>query len=211
MEAAVEFFVSQGSYWLMVAALIAAGLGVPFPEDIVMISGAVLAQRGVTDLWLTVAALAFGVFVGDSVLYWIARALGPRIYEWRLIGRAMPPERRRWVEEKIEKHGGLVVFFARHVAGFRGPTFAVCAIHGISYARFIFWDMLALAISLPMWMALGWFFSDRIDQALAHASTAEQVVTFGILGVVALVVVANVVRQLWKARTPVESEPSPAE
>lgn len=199
MEAAVSFFVAQGSYGLMIAALIAAGLGVPFPEDIVMISGAVLAQRGITDLGLTVAALAVGVFLGDSALYWLARYIGPRIYQWRLL-RAVGPERRRWIEEKIEKHGGLVVFFARHVAGFRGPTFAVCAIHGISYWRFILWDMAALAISLPLWMALGWFFSDRIDQALAHASTAEYALTFGILGAVVLAIAINVVRRLMQTR-----------
>ena len=85
MEQAVQFFVENGSYGLMIAALIAAGLGLPLPEDIVMISGAILAQRGLTDLWLTVAALAFGLFVvgldasSDASVPWtvlVARSLG---------------------------------------------------------------------------------------------------------------------------------------
>ncbi len=208
MEQAVQFFVEQGSYWLMIAALVAAGLGLPLPEDIVMISGAILAQRGITDLGLTVAALAVGVFLGDSALFFIARAIGPRIYEWRFMKRLMPPARRAWLEGHIARHGSAVVFFARHVAGFRGPTFAICAIHGISYVRFILWDLLALAISLPVWMGIGWFFSDRIEDALATASTAEKVVTFGILGVVILLVGYQVSRSIAK-RVPGAAAPPP--
>ena len=87
MEQAVEFFVANGSYGLMIAALVAAGLGLPFPEDIVMISGAILAQRGITTLPLTVLALAVGVFLGDTALFFMARRIGTAIYSWRWIQR----------------------------------------------------------------------------------------------------------------------------
>lgn len=191
MEQAVAYFVSHGSYGLMIAALVAAGLGVPFPEDIVMISGAILAQRGLTNLWLTIAALAVGVFLGDSALYWIARRIGPAIYGWRWIARVLPPTRRAWIEARIAKHGSLVVFFARHVAGFRGPTFAIAAIHGISYPRFIFWDMVALAVSLPVWMGLGWVFADSWDQLMAYTQSAERAITIGVIALVVLLLVGH--------------------
>jgi membrane protein DedA with SNARE-associated domain len=191
MEEAVAFFIEHGSYGLMTGALIAAGLGLPLPEDIVMISGAILAQRGITDFWLTVLALTVGVFLGDSALFMIARRIGPAIYEWRWIKRVMPAERRTWIEANIAKHGMLVVFFARHVAGFRGPTFAIAAIHGMSYVRFIIADMVALAISLPLWMGLGWFFSDSIDELVNHTATAERWVTIGVIAIVVLFIAAH--------------------
>lgn len=202
MEAVVELLVQQGSYLVLFAALVIAGLGVPLPEDLVMISGAILAQRGITDLPLTVGVLAFGVFVGDTVLYFFARRVGTAVYQWKLVNRMMPPARRKWVEEKIEKHGGLVVFCARHVAGFRGPTFALAAIHGISYPRFIFWDMLALVISLPLWMGLGWFFGDSIDQLMNHTATAERLITLGVLGAVVVgLAIHGIVSAIRKRRT----------
>ncbi|AKF05081.1 DedA family protein [Sandaracinus amylolyticus] len=200
MEQAVQFFVENGSYGLMIAALIAAGLGLPLPEDIVMISGAILAQRGLTDLWLTVAALAFGVFAGDSALFFLAKRIGPGIYKWRPIQRMMPEPRRRYVEGLMEKHGTLVVFFARHVAGFRGPTFAIAAIHGISYPRFIIADMLALAISLPLWMGLGWFFADSWDELFSHTQTAERAVMIGVLIIVVVLVVGHYVSKSIKKK-----------
>lgn len=211
MQEAVEFFIAQGSYGLLFAALIAAGMGLPLPEDIVFISGAVLAQRGITDLPTTVAVLAVGVLVGDSILFFLARRLGPAIYERAFVKRVMPPERRAWVEDKIRRYGGGVVFVARHVAGFRGPTFAICAIHGISYPVFLFFDALALAISMPLFMAMGWFFSDALDAALAEAASAERLIMLGVVGLVLLGVVIHAIRSWWTRRAAVPaSEPSSA-
>lgn len=206
VETVIAFFLEHGSYGLMIAALVAAGLGLPLPEDIVMISGAILAQRGITDLSLTVLALTVGVFLGDSALFLIARKVGPAIYEWRWIKRVMPAPRRAWIEDRIAKHGMLVVFFARHVAGFRGPTFAIAAIHGISYARFIIADMIALAISLPLWMALGWFFSDSIDELLNRTATAERLILVGVVGVVLLIVVGHAISTWVKRRRQASAE-----
>lgn len=216
MEALVELLVHEGSYLVLFAALVVAGLGIPLPEDIVMISGAILAQRGVTDLGPTVAVLAFGVFVGDSLLYWVARRVGVAVYEWKLVKRVMPAPRRAWLEGKIDKHGGFVVFCARHVAGFRGPTFALAAIHGISYPRFIFWDMLGLFISLPLWMSLGWFFGDSIDQLMNHTATAERIATVTVLGLIVLVIAVHAIVSALRRRralvdAPTASEPDPSE
>jgi membrane protein DedA with SNARE-associated domain len=207
MEDVVGFFVEQGSYGLMFAALVAAGMGVPLPEDIVFISGAILAQRGVTDLRMTVATLAAGVFVGDTVLFFLARRIGPAIYERKFIKRVMPPERRAWFEDKIRRYGMLVVFCARHVAGLRGAIFAVSAIHGISYVRFIVADMLALVISMPLFMALGWYFSTSVDTALTHAATAEQWVMIGIVSVLVLAALVHGVRTYLKRRRDIAAAP----
>jgi membrane protein DedA with SNARE-associated domain len=209
VQEAVEFFIAQGSYGLMFGALIAAGMGLPLPEDIVFISGAILAQRGVTDLWATVAVLAVGTLLGDSILFFLARRLGPAIYDRAFVKRVMPPERRAWVEDKIRRYGGLVVFGARHVAGFRGPTFAICAIHGISYPTFLLFDAIALAVSMPIFMALGWWFSDTIDAALSEAASIERLIMLGIVALVLLVVVIHAIRG-FLARRRDAAEPPPS-
>jgi membrane protein DedA with SNARE-associated domain len=213
MDEAIRFFVEQGSYGLMIGALVAAGLGVPLPEDIVMISGAILAQRGITDLGTTVAAIALGVFLGDSALFVLARKLGPAIYEWRFVKRVMPEARRRWVEDKIARYGGLVVFCARHVAGFRGPTFAIAASHGMSYPTFIFWDLLALAISLPLWMGLGWFFGSSMDRLVEYTESAEIAITAGVLALIVFLIaghyVVRAIRRRMEARVARGAPPQP--
>jgi membrane protein DedA with SNARE-associated domain len=182
----------------MFAWIIAAGLGLPLPEDIAMISGAILAQRGVTDLATTVAVLSSAVLLGDTILYFIARRLGPAIYERKFIARVMPPERRLKVEEMIRNYGSFVVFGARHIAGVRGAIFAMCAIHGISYPRFIIADALALAISMPVFMAIGWLFSDSVDQVLSNAASFRNYIMIAIGGIALLVGVVHLVRVAMK-------------
>lgn len=209
MQDAVAFFVAQGSYGLMFAALIAAGMGVPLPEDIVFISGAILAQRGITSLPLTVLVLSVGTLLGDTVLFFLARRIGPSIYERAFVKRVMPADRRAWVEDKIRRHGGWVVFFARHVAGFRGPTFAVCAIHGISYPVFLACDAIALAVSMPVFMALGWWFSDNIEAALSGAASAERLVMLGIAGLFILAALVHAARSVLRARSAKSAEGAP--
>ena len=211
MEDVVQFFIEQGSYGLMFGALVAAGMGFPLPEDIVFISGAILAQRGITDLRVTALTLASGVFVGDTVLFFLARRIGPAIYERKFIKRVMPPARREWFEDKMRRYGMLVVFFARHVAGLRGAIFAVSAIHGISYGRFIVADMLALLVSLPLFMALGWYFSTSIDTAVSHAATAEQWVMIAIVSGLALLAVLHGVRLYLKRRRELRTAATPPE
>lgn len=215
VEAGIQFFIEQGSYGLMFAWIIAAGLGLPLPEDVAMISGAILAQRGITDLWVTVAVLTVAVLLGDTILYWIARRIGPAIYERKFIQRVMPPERRTYVEGLIGKYGPLVVFGARHVAGLRGAIFAMCAIHGISYPRFIIADALALALSLPVFMTIGWLFSDSIDRVAENAATFEQYVMLGLGGIVLLVGLVHLGRtalKRWRERAAsAATEPAAAE
>lgn len=198
MDSAIYFFLEHGSYGLMFAWIIAAGLGLPLPEDIAMISGAILAQRGVTDLATTVAVLSSAVLLGDTILYFIARRLGPSIYERKFIARVMPPERRLKVEEMIRNYGSFVVFGARHIAGVRGAIFAMCAIHGISYPRFIIADALALAISMPIFMAIGWLFSDSVDQVLSNAASFRNYIMIAIGGIALLVGVVHLVRVAMK-------------
>ena len=198
MDSAIYFFLEHGSYGLMFAWIIAAGLGLPLPEDIAMISGAILAQRHVTDLTTTVIVLSTAVLLGDTILYFIARRLGPAIYERKFIARVMPPERRLRVEEMIRNYGSFVVFGARHIAGVRGAIFAMCAIHGISYPRFIIADALALCISMPVFMAIGWFFSDSVDQVLSNAATFSTYLRVAIGALVLIVGVVHLIRVAMK-------------
>lgn len=209
MGDAIQFFVEHGSYGLMFAWLIAAGMGAPLPEDVAFISGAILAQRGLTDLRTTVLVLTLGVFLGDTILFFLARRLGPAIYERRFIKRVLPAERRAWIEDKIKRYGGFVVFCARHVAGLRGPTFAIAAIHGISYPRFILWDMLALAVSMPVFMWIGYAFAGSIASITSNAASFEQYAMAGIGGVLLLIGAVHLVRTLVKRAREGQAEAPP--
>jgi membrane protein DedA with SNARE-associated domain len=210
MNETVQFFVEQGSYGLMLAALLIAGLGLPLPEDIVLISGGILIQRGVTSIWATVTICVIGVLVGDTTLFLLARRAGPAMYRRKFIAKVLPPARRAKLEGLFAKYGGLVIFCARHVAGLRAPVFAVAAIHGMSLWRFLLWDTLALGVSLPVVMYLGWLFADSIEQALDNVATVEHYILIAVFAVILLVAAWHTIKAIRKRReAPPVEEPAP--
>ena len=121
----------HGSMALVFAWLLVGGLGVPLPEDAALLAAGVLIERGATNAVFAGAVVLFGVLLGDSILFFAARRLGPAAYDRKLIRRVLPPERRAKIESAYQRYGGRLVFFARHVAGLRAAVFAMAGIHGM--------------------------------------------------------------------------------
>src|SRR5690606_109372 len=114
----------HGSLILIFLWLLVGGMGVPVPEDIAVLSIGVLIHRGAVDPVLALAVGFVGVLGGDAILFQAARRLGPRALDRPLFQHVLPPARRARIEDLFRRHGGRLVFFARHVAGFRASVFA---------------------------------------------------------------------------------------
>lgn len=169
----LESLVAHGSLLLLFAALVTAGLGVPIPEDLVLLAAGALAHRGIAPVVLVVPVCMAGVLAGDTLLFLMARRLGPRALERRMFRRLLPEGRRARVEALFARRGNWVVFLARHVAGLRAPVFALAGIHGMPLSRFLLWDGLALCLSAPLVLALGWWSSSHLELARRGVARAE--------------------------------------
>jgi len=163
----------HGSLALLFALLVAGGLGVPFPEDLVLLTAGVLVHRGVVPLPYALALCMFGVLLGDFLLFNTARRLGPAALDRPMFGRLLPPQRRRRIADVLKRHGSLIIFVARHLAGLRAPVFAMAGMHGMSPLRFIVVDALALCISAPLVVGLGYLFSQNIELARRGMASVE--------------------------------------
>lgn len=195
MHGALEYLIRFGSYELIFAGLVAAGLGVPITEDVYLLASGVLAQRGLVSLPAIFTVCCVGVLIGDLTIFTIARRLGNAALDRGWFRRFLTPERRARIERLVDRRGGLIIFGARQVPGLRAPTFAVAAIHGMRLWVFVFWDVLALCISAPLFFGLGYLFSDQIEKVRRGVESARYVLT----GVsLALVVAAVVTWALWK-------------
>jgi membrane protein DedA with SNARE-associated domain len=170
----------HGSMALVFAWLLVGGLGVPLPEDAALLAAGVLIERGATNAWFAGALVLFGVMLGDSILFFAARRLGPRAYDRKLIKRVLPPERRAKIENAYARYGGRLVFFARHVAGLRAAVFAMAGIHGMRPRRFLLWDGAAACISIPFVMGLGYFGSKHIDKMRAGIAAAHHYILLAV-------------------------------
>jgi membrane protein DedA with SNARE-associated domain len=176
---------AHGSLALLLLLLLVAGIGVPIPEDLVLLAAGALSHRSGVSLFLTIAVCYMGVVGGDSLVFWSGRRLGNALFERRMFRRLLTPARRRRIEGMFERRGSAMVFFARYMAGIRPLTFALAGMHGMEFRRFLFWDALAACISVPTVTVLGFVASQHIEQ-VAHGVHR---VGYWIAGLVALAAV----------------------
>jgi membrane protein DedA with SNARE-associated domain len=188
--------------------LLLCGFGLPMPEDVILVTGGVLAwlasplehaslagmlrDRGLlTMIWVGLA----GILAGDSVIFLAGRRFGARVADFRPLRRIVTPEKLELVERKIRHRGNLVVVFARFLPGLRAPTYFTVGHARMPYWKFILYDGIAALVSAPLWICVGFWFGSDLQKAARVAAQFSHYILLG-LGVVA---VALIVRW-WTAR-----------
>jgi membrane protein DedA with SNARE-associated domain len=172
----LDILLSHGSIGLVVLALVVAGLGLPVPEDIMLLAAGVLVYRGEVSYVGALAACAVGVIIGDTTIFLIARRLGPAALVRRPLRWLITPERRVKIEEMFRKRGKVIVFLGRHMAGLRAPIFAMAGINGIKLRDFWLYDGLGLCVSAPVVIGIGYVLADQLDHAKARLKQFETIV-----------------------------------
>lgn len=156
------------SLWGPFVVLLLCGLGLPVPEDIVLISAGAL---GVLDdrSWLQVSAVMYlGVVGGDSITFFAGRFFGMRLRASPRFQRIFPPAKQDKVEALFERHGSTGMFLGRFLPGLRAPIFFTAGSMKVSYWKFLCFDGFAALLSVPFFVWLGhWLwvtFQDDIEQ-----------------------------------------------
>ncbi len=187
--------VGYGFVFLM---LVLCGFGLPLPEDVLLVTGGVLAWLASPLENVTLRAMLLdpglqamtavglgGILVGDSVIYWMGRRLGVRVAEFRMLRRLVPPEKLEEVEKRLRHRGKIVVVVARYLPGLRAPTYFTVGHARMPFWQFLVFDGMAALISAPLWVWLGFWFGDDIERAAVEASRFGHFILLGVGIVVA--------------------------
>lgn len=126
--------------YLTVAAVIGAeSMGIPMPGEVTLVTAALLATSGVTNLWTLAIAASAGAIVGDSIGYAIGRR-GGRPLLLRL-GRRFPrhlgPKQLGRAEWVFQRWGLWAVFFGRFFALLRILAGPLAGALRVPYPRFL--------------------------------------------------------------------------
>ena len=113
----LQQLVSTHGYWVVALIVGLESLGLPLPGETILVLAAIYAGTEPSfNLWILIAAAAFGAIAGDNIGYW----LGAR-YGYALLLRY--GDRIGMIEARIKlgqylflKHGAKVVFFGRFIA-----------------------------------------------------------------------------------------------
>jgi membrane protein DedA with SNARE-associated domain len=194
-EALLEYFQGSAlSLWGPFVVLLLCGLGLPIPEDIVLI---VAGALGVIDgrSWLEITILMYlGVMGGDSIIFFIGRIFGARVRESPRFQRIFSKEKQAKVEVFFDRHHSTGLFLARFLPGLRAPIFLTAGSMRVSYLKFLLFDGFAALISVPFFVWLGhWLWIkfgediEAINKALARThSYSLWVALLALLGIAGL-------------------------
>lgn len=164
------------SYLGLFLVLLAAGMGVPLPEDIPLLAAGWLVHRGQADLYLMILTGLIGVMVGDSIIFSAGRRYGAHIVEHRWLRRIAKPWLLEKARQKYEKHGAKILFAARFMPGLRAVLFLTAGICRVPFWKFFVIDGFAALISVPVWVVVGYKFSDYIHEIVGGTRTATIVI-----------------------------------
>jgi membrane protein DedA with SNARE-associated domain len=191
--------VGLAAYSLVFLILLAAGFGLPLPEDIPLVMGGVLAYRGQADLWMMIFVGYFGIVLGDSVMFALGRRFGRNVGSKPPTGffsRIATPAARARVEGLFKKHGEKIVMVARFLPGIRTVTYFTAGSVGMKYVRFIVYDSIAALASAPIFVVLGYRYGEDIESLLTRIASGERNVMLGLLAIILSVVLFG----RWRSR-----------
>lgn len=194
--------IARFTYVGIFLVLLVASLGVPIPEEMPIIAGAVLSHDGAVRWWITLPISFVGVLSGDVILYWVGFHWGERVVNWRVVRLVLPPEREAWLKAAYRRHAVKTVFIARHVIGLRAAAFLTAGIARVAFWKFLATDAGAALISVPLSFALAYLFTDQLEGLLADVRRTERWVGLGVVVAVALAVAFA----LWRGRRRVAAE-----
>lgn len=185
-------------YVFVFVVLLLCGFGLPMPEDVVLVTGGVLAWLS-SDLesvslagmfrdpgLLAMVAVGLGgILAGDSVIFWAGRRFGHRVADFRPLRRIITPEKLELVEKKVRTRGNVVVMFARFLPGLRAPTYFTVGHARLPYWKFLLFDGAAALVSAPLWVCVGFWFGSDLEEAARVASQFSHYILLAVAVVLA--------------------------
>jgi pimeloyl-ACP methyl ester carboxylesterase/membrane protein DedA with SNARE-associated domain len=138
-------------WWLLVIVLAVATL---VSEDLTVIASGLLVATGQIDIAVALLGCYIGIIIGDFGLVLIGRFAGRRVLKWPFFRKALPERSlRRW-EKTFDRHLAKTVFLSRMLPGARLPMYVAAGLLSNRVFEFMFWMLIAVALWLPVLMAL---------------------------------------------------------
>lgn len=184
----IDAILNNVSYFGIAFALLLTGMGLPVPEEVIVIVAGVASSNGALQPWPALASCLTGAILGDCVMYAIGYHFGHSLLrEHRWFARFLRPDRERHVEEMIQKHGLKVFLAARFLVGLRSPVYVTAGILRVPFRRFIVVDTCCATLVVSSFFGLSYVFAERISGLWNLIRGAEIALTIGI--VVAIIAV----------------------
>jgi len=171
-------FVENFPYAGLLILLILGTLGLPFPEDGILLLSGLLTAHNVIRPFPTFLVVYLGLLTTDFLLYSVGKKYGRRLVEHKRFQKIVTHERLTKLEGKFKKWGALVVFFGRHLLGLRAQIFLVAGVMRMSWKKFLIADGTSALLTITLWGGLGYVGGNSAQALKKDITIIEQMVMF---------------------------------
>jgi membrane protein DedA with SNARE-associated domain len=201
----LHWLIQSVSYWLFFLILFISGLGFPIPEEITLMAGAASAAMGNLDIFWVIVISYVAIMLGDAVAFGLGRYFGPQIYQSRFARFIGDKKRIRKARYLFFKRGSWAVAIARFLPGLRVTAFFVAGSMSVSWFKFLLVDSIALILSAPVGLGLGWFLGSSLLTTDGFAKAQEvlsdyHVLVFGVIGTILVIAIGSYIYRRHKKK-----------
>ena len=181
----VTFLGQEFPYLGLVLLLILGTLGLPFPEDAILVSTGALVAQEVIEPFPAFLVVGCTLLFTDLFLYSVGRKYGRRLVEHRVLQKRISSDRLSKLENQFTRYGSLVVFFGRLLPGLRAQIFLVAGVLHMHRTLFLVTDAVSAALTMVLWGGLGYLGATNITTLKNHLSRIELFVFLVLLAIIA--------------------------
>ncbi len=159
-------------------------IGVPLPEEIVLLAAGYVCARFPENAILHWMMLWCGgaILAGDLLPYVLGRVFGVRLLRLRWLRLLITKQRLASFDRWFRKRGDLVIFIARFLAGLRVVAFFTAGTMKMSWRRFLLLDGLGIVLIVPLLTWLGYHSATFIESMITTVQKVERGMLWGSLG-----------------------------
>jgi membrane protein DedA with SNARE-associated domain len=197
--------------YLAVAVLfVLCGLGLPLPEEIVLLAGGYVCAKFPehAQLHWMMAWCAGGILVGDVLPYLLGRVFGVRLLRLRWLRYIVTKQRLASFDRWFRRRGDWVILIARFIPGLRVVAFFTGGTMKMSWQRFLCLDGLGILLIVPLLTWLGYHSASVIESVIATVQTVERGILWAAAGAGLLL---SLWWWLWRRRRRLQQQQRPAE
>jgi len=165
---------STNPYLAVFVLMILCGLGLPIPEEIILVGAGYISYLGKADPLVLGATSAGAILAGDLLPFLLGRLFGPKILRIRLVRTWISKEKLALFDHWFQRRGWLTIFVARFIPGIRTPAFFTAGSMRLAIPKFLLIDGAGVLFSVPLSLGLGYHFGDQIDRAISLVHRTEK-------------------------------------
>ena len=186
------------TYLAMFMILFVSAMGLPIPEEAVLVAAGLAVGWGQAEFLPAVVACLLGIVAGDLLIFTMGRFHADWVLRLPPFKWLFTPKRQEKIRKLYDRHGGKTVLIGRFIPTVRFGVLVFAGQHRMSWGRFLAFDVGGALVSGPLTIWIAFAVARKIgDPARAAAMAQDFVGTFTNWIYAAVVVVLAIVLIRW--------------